>query len=285
MTNTIGNPLSWTAQAVGAPGSHLADTAGELGGHLDDSPPRVQLLTRDDIRHALQAGWEDMTALRADALTLVAVYPLIGITLIAMSFNAGLIPLIVPLITGFALLGPVAAVGLEEMSRRREQGLDPRWSDAFAVMRAPSFGAIAVLGLYLAGTMLVWMLLAAQIYGATLGPEPPASIGAFLTAAFTTWAGWKMVVIGVVAGAVLAFVVLAISVVSFPLLLDRKVGLPVAVVTSIRVTQQNPGVILGWGAIVITLLVLGSIPFLLGLVVVLPLLGHSTWHLYRRAVG
>ena len=139
MTNTIGNPLSWTAQAVGATGSHLADTAGELGGHLDDSPPRVQLLTRDDIRHALQAGWEDMTALRADALTLVAVYPLIGITLIAMSFNAGLIPLIVPLITGFALLGPVAAVGLEEMSRRREQGLDPRWSDAFAVMRAPSF--------------------------------------------------------------------------------------------------------------------------------------------------
>lgn len=285
MTRTIGNPLSWTAQAAGATGSHLADTAAELGGTVDASPPQVRILTRDDLRHALRAGWQDMIALRADALTLVAIYPLIGITLIAMSFHAGLIPLIVPLIAGFALLGPVASVGLYEMSRRREQGLETRWSDAFNVLSSPSFGAIAVLAVYLLGVMLVWMLLAAEIYGATLGPEPPVSVAAFVTDIFTTWRGWEMMLLGIVTGGMLAFAVLAMSVVSFPLLLDRKVGLPMAVVTSIRVTRANPDVILGWGLIVVVLLVLGSIPFLLGLVIVLPLLGHATWHLYRRAVG
>lgn len=284
MTQTIGNPLSWTARAVGATGSHLAETASGIGSGVDAHPPRVRVLTRDDIHYALRAGWEDMQALRADALCLVAVYPLIGITLIVMSFHAGLIPMIVPLITGFALLGPVASVGLYEMSRRREAGLDTRWSDAFDVLRSPSFGAIAALALYLGVMMLIWMLLAAEIYGATLGPEPPASVATFIGDVFTTVRGWEMIVLGAITGGVLALTVLAVSVVSFPLLLDRRVGLPVAVVTSVQVTRENPGVILGWGGIVLGALVLGALPFLLGLVIVLPVLGHATWHLYRRAV-
>lgn len=285
MTQTIGNPLSWTAKAVGATGSHLAETASGIGSGVDAHPPKVRVLTRDDIHYALRAGWEDMQALRADALCLVAIYPLIGITLIVMSFHAGLIPMIVPLITGFALLGPVASVGLYEMSRRREAGLDTKWSDAFDVLRSPSFGAIAALALYLGVMMLIWMLLAAEIYGATLGPEPPASVAAFIGDVFTTVRGWEMIVLGGITGGVLALTVLAVSVVSFPLLLDRKVGLPVAVVTSVQVTRENPGVILGWGGIVLGALVLGALPFLLGLVIVLPVLGHATWHLYRRAAG
>ncbi|QEW18433.1 putative integral membrane protein [Marinibacterium anthonyi] len=284
MTQTIGNPLSWTARAVGATGAHLAETATEIGSGIDAHPPKVRVLTRDDIVFALRAGWEDMQALRADALCLVAIYPLIGLTLIAMSFQAGLIPMIVPLIAGFALLGPVASVGLYEMSRRREAGLDVHWSDGFAVLRSPSFGAIAALALYLGVMMVLWMLLAAEIYAATLGPEPPASVAAFVGDAFTTLRGWEMIVLGAIVGGALALAVLAVSVVSFPLLVDRKVGLPVAVVTSVRVTRENPGVILGWGCIVLVALVLGALPFLLGLVIVLPVLGHATWHLYRRAV-
>ena len=158
MTQTIGNPLSWTAQAVGATGSHLAETASEIGSGVDAHPPRIQVLTRDDIVHALRAGWDDMQALRADALCLVAIYPLIGLTLITMSFHAGLIPMIVPLVAGFALVGPVASIGFYEMSLRRETGQQVHWRDAFSVLKTPSFGSIAALAVYLLAMMMVWMI-------------------------------------------------------------------------------------------------------------------------------
>ena len=149
----------------------------------------------------------------------------------------------------------------------------------------PNFGAVVVLGLYLIGIFLAWMLVANFIYTVTLGPEPPASVSGFVRDVFTTGAGWAMMLGGIAVGFGFALVVLAISVVSFPLLLDRSVGVPVAVVTSVRVFRQNPRVILTWGAIVAAGLVLGSIPAFIGLMLVLPILGHATWHLYRRAVA
>ena len=284
MTKTIGNPLSWAAQAVGATGSQLAETVSEIGGTEAD-PPLVHDLIWEDLAYALRAGWGDTMTFRGDAVFLALVYPMIGITLINLSFHAGLIPMILPLLAAFALLGPVAAVGLYELSRRREAGLDTSWVHAWDVFRAPRFGAIAALAVGLLVIAMVWMLLAAKIYAATLGPEAPASLGAFIGDVFTTWAGWQMILLGGLTGGALAVLVLAISVVSFPMLLDRDVGLPVAVVTSVRVLRRNPVVILGWGAIVLGLLALGSLPMLLGLVIVLPVLGHGTWHLYRRAVG
>ena len=246
--------------------------------------PGIRHITVDDLREVLRKGVEDFGACRTDVIALCVFYPVIGVLLAWFAFDRNLVPLLFPVISGFALLGPVAGVGLYEMSRMREIGEEPSWAHAFGVVKHPSFAAILVLGLMLGGVFVVWMLTAHGIYYATLGPELPASLGAFLRDTFTTGAGWAMIIVGCAVGSLFAALVLAISVVSFPLLLDRDVGLPVAVITSLRVTAANPLPIAAWGLIVTAGLVIGSIPFFLGLIVVLPVLGHATWHLYRRTV-
>ena len=187
-----------------------------------------------DLKDALIKGLDDFEAYRTDVIFLCLIYPLAGIALLWLTFGYDMLPLIFPLASGFALIGPVAAVGLYEMSRRREQGSRITWMDAFGVIRSPGFGAILVLGLALIAIFLLWLLTASLIYQVTLGPEPPVSVGAFVHEVFTTPAGWAMIVMGIGIGFLFAALVLTISVVSFPLLLDRDVGLPTAVSTSIR---------------------------------------------------
>lgn len=285
MDKTIGNPISWAASNLGAAGDHVNETVATIGGEAQQAMPMVQVLTMEDIADSLRAGYADFIESRAYAIFAILVYPLVGLLLFGMGLQMDMIPLLAPLIAGFAIVGPVVAVGLYEISRRREAGEQAHWLHAFSVFRSPSFGSIFVLGLYLLMLMLVWMMAAQNIYHLTLGPDTPASIGQFLSDVFTTPSGWVMIVAGGAAGFLFALLALAISVVSFPLLLDRKVGVPVAVVTSMRVFRQNPGVILCWGVLVATLLVLGALPLMLGLIVILPILGHATWHLYRRAVA
>jgi uncharacterized membrane protein len=285
MNETIGNPLSWTAKEVAAVGRQIGSFATHVGHDTGDlAAPGIRHIGVHDLREVLRKGVEDFGACRTDVIALCVFYPVIGALLAWFAFDRNLVPLLFPVISGFALLGPVAGVGLYEMSRRREIGEEPSWADAFAVIRHPSFAAIAVLGLMLGGVFVVWMLTAHGIYYATLGPESPASLGAFLRDTFTTGAGWAMIIVGCAVGSLFAALVLASSVVSFPMLLDRDVGLPVAVITSLRVTAANPVPIAAWGLIVAAGLVIGSIPFFLGLIVVLPVLGHATWHLYRRTV-
>lgn len=285
MAKTIGNPISWAAQSLGATSEHVTESVSRIGSSDTRQLPMVQTLTMQDLSACLRAGYQDFLETRADAIFLVLIYPIAGLLMFGMGMNLNMVPLLAPLVAGFALIGPVAAVGLYEISRKREQGAEVYWIDAFGVFRSPSFGAILALGFYLVMLLLVWLMMAQTIYVQTLGPEPPTSLGAFVTQVFTTGAGWTMVIVGTSVGFLFALCALAVSVVSFPLLLDRKVGLPVAVVTSVRVLRHNPGVILTWGFIVAALLVLGAIPMLLGLIVVMPVLGHATWHLYRRAVA
>lgn len=237
-----------------------------------------------DVLNALVLGNNDFRAVRTDVVFLCFLYPVLGFVLAWMASGYQLLPLLFPLASGFALVGPLAAVGLNEMSRRRELGNEVNWLDAFGVIRSPSIGAIAMLGTILVVAFLAWLVAANAIYLATLGPEPPVSVAAFAHDLLHTKAGWAMAIIGLSVGFLFALLVLAISAVSFPLLLDRKVGLGTAMRTSIRAVATNPVPMAAWGMIVAVGLVLGSIPLFLGLVIVLPVLGHATWHLYRKMV-
>jgi len=285
---TIRNPIEWGTDEFERAAQHLRSIGRALHGsdaaNLSGSPV-VRKLEMSDLKDVLSRGLQDFGACRSDVLFLCLIYPAAGLLLAWFTFDYDLLPLLFPVASGFALLGPVAAVGLYEMSRRREDGSKASWADAFGVLRAPAFGAILVLGLVLLSCFLLWLAAAQVIYALTLGPESPASLGAFAHDVFTTGAGWSMISIGIAVGFLFALLVLSISIVSFPLLLDRDDGLSIAVRTSVRVVIRNPAVSAAWGLIVAGGLALGSIPLLLGLIIVMPVLGHATWHLYRKAVA
>ena len=283
----IRNPVEWACDQIWL----AALTVGSLGRSLRGSQksryaslPAVCRIKAADLRDVLIRGLDDFEAYRTDVIFLCLIYPVVGIALARLTFGYEMLPLLFPLASGFALVGPVAAVGLYEISRRREQGIPITWADAFGAIRSPAFGAILVLGLELLAIFLLWLLAGNLIYDVTLGPEPPVSIASFARDVFTTRAGWAMIVAGVGIGFLFALLVLAISVVSFPLLLDRDVGVRTAVLTSISAVAANPGPMAVWGLIVAGGLVIGSIPAFLGLIFVMPVLGHATWHLYRKTV-
>jgi uncharacterized membrane protein len=240
----IRNPIEWGWDQITLAALTVRSLGRSLRGSEDsrNSPlPAVYRIKVTDLRDAVARGFDDFGAYRTDVIFLCLIYPLVGISLALLTFGYETLPLLFPLASGFALVGPVAAVGLYEMSRRREQGIPITWADAFGAISSPAFGAILVLGLVLLAIFLLWLLAANVIYELTLGPEPPASIAAFVRDVFTTRAGWAMIAVGVGVGLLFALLVLAISVVSFPLLLDRDVGLRTAVLTSISVVTANPG--------------------------------------------
>ncbi len=282
---TIRNPIEWGAEQFKHATEHV-----ELSGHSirgdDAAAPTIRRIGLADLRDALSRGIDDFGACRTDVVFLAIIYPIVGLILAQFAFRQELVRLIFPLASGFALLGPIAAVGLYEMSRQREIGGTANWGHAFGMIRSPSFGAIFVLGLILLATFLLWLGAADAIYWLTLGATMPATtVEGFLRDVFTTETGWTMIVVGVGIGFLFALVVLAISVVSFPLLLDRDVGLGTAIGTSFRAVAANPGPMAVWGIVVAAGLALGSIPLFLGLIVVMPVLGHATWHLYRKVVA
>ena len=246
--------------------------------------PVIRSIGLSDLRQALRAGWEDFKAVPSHAVILCVIYPILGLVLARAVFGYAVVPLLFPLAAGFALLGPFAALGLYELSSRRERGEEPSAWNALDVLRSPSFGAMLGLGVLLLALFVTWVATAQAIYVAAFGYEGATGISDFATRVLTTPQGWWLIIIGCGVGFLFALVALCISVVSFPLMLDRHASAAEAMVTSLRAVARNPVPMAAWGLIVAVLLVAGSLPFFLGLAIVIPLLGHATWHLYRQTI-
>jgi uncharacterized membrane protein len=246
--------------------------------------PRVRSITPHDLVDALRKGLDDFLAMPTHVVFLSLIYPLAGLVIAGLSFSYDLLPLLYPMVTGFALIGPIAAIGIYELSRRREHGLDTNWTHVFDLLQADSFRAIVALGLFMLAIFGVWIAVAQSIYVAYFGYARPDSIGAFARQVLTTDAGHRMIVVGNAVGFLFAVAAFAISAVSFPLLIDRNVGAVAAACTSLRAVLRNPLTMALWGVIVAALLLIGSLPLFAGLAVVVPVLGHATWHLYRKLV-
>src|ERR1700735_4840828 len=268
----MANPYSGNAPPLAQPAQ---DTTG----------PIIRRIGLSDLHDALRRGGEDFKEVPSHAIILCVIYPVLGLGLARAVLGCSLLPLLFPLAAGFALLGPFAALGLYELSRRRERGEHASAWDALDVLQSPSFGAMLGLGTLLLALFVTWVATAQAIYVAAFGYEAAAGIPDFARRVLTTPQGWWLIIAGCSVGFLFAVVALCISVVSFPLMLDRHAGAGDAMVTSLRAVSQNPLPMATWGLIVAALLVAGSIPFFIGLAVVVPLLGHATWHLYRKVIA
>ena len=246
--------------------------------------PIVRTIGLSDLLEALRLGWEDFKAVPTHAINLCMIYPVLGLVLARTVLGYSVLPLLFPLAAGFALLGPFAALGLYELSRRREAGEPASVWDAFEVLRSPSFGAMLGLGTLLFALFVTWVATAQAIYVAAFGYQAAAGIPDFVGRVLTTPAGWWLIVVGCGTGFLFALVALCVSVVSFPLMLDRHAGALDAMVTSLRAVAQNPAPMAIWGLIVAASLGIGFFLLLVGLAFVVPILAHATWHLYRKVV-
>jgi uncharacterized membrane protein len=255
-----------------------------VGQDVGSDLPVVRKISFGDIKDALAQGFDDFRAMPSHLLFLGLVYPICGMVLAYVTSQQNVLQLLFPLASGFALVGPFAAIGLYEMSRRRELGLDTSWRHAFEVIRSPSIPSIVAIGLVQVAIFALWLASAQILYGLLYGPEPPTSYSTFLSDIFSTSHGQALILLGCFVGFCFAVISFSISVVAFPLLLDRDVGAAGAVGASVKAVLENPVPMALWGMIVTALLILGSIPLFLGLVVVMPVLGHATWHMYRKAI-
>lgn len=246
----------------------------------------VRNLETDDLRHILRRGFEDFYARPTNVLFLTVLYPVAALVLIWATFGYDLRQLVFPLVSGFALISPIAATAIFEVSRRRERGLDDRLHHVITgVLQAPSLRGLLTMGLLLAGLFLLWLWAALNVYELFFGPEPPSEMPRFLHAVLTTPEGLNLLLVGCGIGLVFAVVVFAVSVVSLPMLLDRRAGALEAIGVSLRVCRKNPRAMAEWAVIVAIGMILGTLPLFIGLAVALPVLGHATWHLYRSVVA
>jgi len=246
--------------------------------------PAIRRIGRSDLVDALSAGLRDFQAYPAFGLFFGSVYALGGVVILACAFLWDLVYLVYPLASGFVLIGPFVAVGLYEVSRMREQGQVPTLSGVFGAIWAQGGKEISWMAFVTIFLFIIWMyqvrLLSALFFGLHGMPA-----GSFPGVLFTTPEGLAFLTVGHIVGAVLATATFSLTVVSFPLLLDREVDFITAMITSVRAVVSNPAAMLGWALCVVLMLFTAALPAFLSLVAVLPGLGHTTWPLYPQLVG
>ncbi|ALK10284.1 DUF2189 domain-containing protein [Blastochloris viridis] len=246
--------------------------------------PQVLVIDGADIKAAFAAGFADFKAAPQFGLFFGGLYAAAGLVLCWAAFVSGWVFLVFPLAAGFVLVGPFVAVGLYEVSRRREQGLPLSWRAILGAIRGQSQREIVMLGFVLTFVLVAWVKLATLLYALTFGLHT-VSPRDLLDVILTTPRGLVFLVAGNALGALIAFVVFAISVMSFPCLLDRDVDFATGIATSIEAVKVNPGPMFAFALAVAGLLAVAVAPLFLLLPVVLPVLGHATWHLYRRTIA
>jgi uncharacterized membrane protein len=244
----------------------------------------VRAITIADLFDSLKAGMADFAAAPAYGLFFGLFYSLGGAALVALAIYFGQYVIVLPLIMGFALIGPFAAVGLYDVSRRLEGDLPLSFPLVLGAIRRQSGRQIMMLGFALMVLLLFWVRVALLIYALNFGLKPVNPMTMTLDLMFGSSA-IAFLLTGTIVGAGFAFVAFAISVFSFPHLMAREQDFISAIILSIKGVTTNLPVMLVWGVIVGGLLLLAAAPFFLGLLVVLPILGHATWHLYRKAIG
>lgn len=260
-------------------------TSQTTGDPRHPSAPAVNTVTAQDIRAALQAGIADFRAYPVMSGFFGLFYALFGILFIWCLVWLNAVWMVIPAAVAFPLFAPFAAAGLYEMSRRRQAGQGFGWRDILTVMarqRRREMGWMAFVTLFI---LWVWFYQFRTVMVVTLQHSAFSDLDGFLNAVFFTPQGWTFLAIGTCVGAILSAVLFSVTVVAMPMLLERETDYVTAMLTSIRVVRENPAVMLGWAAIIAGALMVSMVPAFLGLIFVLPILGHTTWHLYRRAVG
>ncbi|WP_395019119.1 DUF2189 domain-containing protein [Dongia sp.] len=290
---TIRNPVECVIDELREVATGVAGAGRSIGHtstHLFSRPLAVSKIELSDLKEVLASGFDDFMAYRTDIVFLLLIYPLASLAIGAAALHHEFIPMLFPIVSGSVIMGPFVGVVLYELSRRREINLTRHhvdshsWANALSVTRRRNFGAIMLLGLMLVAMYLVWLGTAFWIYRVTHGPQAIESVGRFVADLFLTQAGWWLIGIGLAVGFLFAVLALMMTVVSFPLLIDRDVGLGTAVQTSFRAVRANPLPIAAWGLVVAGGLVVAAIPLLIGLAIAMPVLCHASWHLYRKLV-
>lgn len=253
----------------------LANSAGTEPVTVSDS------LGQADLRAALAAGWADFRAMPAYGLFFALFYVLGGIALYYGMFARGQNVWFVAVATGFPLFAPFAAVGIYEVSRRREAGLAAGWASVLGALRGRDNGQLSLMAATVVVIFGFWMILAHGVFAIFFAQ---ASFGVNRIEMLLSWQGIAMLGVGSIVGALIAFALYAISVISLPMLLDRDVDFVTAMITSVEVVRRNTRVMLLWAVLIAVIVFIAMLPAFLGLLVALPVLGHATWHLYRRAV-